>query len=301
MTRPLQFHAIDVFTSSRLSGSPLAVVDAAGELSASQMRAIASEFGFPVTAFLRASRDPVNSAGLRVFTRSGEASFSAEAVIGVAVLLAETRAGEVLSRRGVVIALELGGEVYSCEVIRNSAGVSYAQFTLRRLPSREPRPLDPLVVAAALGLAAADIGFDWHAPCLCSLFSRFAFIPVGGRRALEKACPMRQSWPLVFGRDAGVCLYTADALAPESALHIRSFRVEEGEDCANGEALAAFAAAACAFESPQDGEHQMFIEQGHNVGRASRLTLGLGVQDGRLAEIRLGGQATPTMRGELKL
>jgi trans-2,3-dihydro-3-hydroxyanthranilate isomerase len=300
VTRPLQFYSIDVFTNSRLSGSPLAVVDA-GDLSASQMRAIAGEFGAPATAFLRASRDPVNSAGLRVLSRSREASFSAEAVVGVAVLLAETRAGEILARRGVVIALEMGGELYSCEVIRNRAGVSYAQFTLPRLPSREARPLDPLVVAASLGLAAEDIGFGEHAPCLCSLFSRFAFIPLSSRASLEKARPLGQTWPMVYGDDISVCLYTADTLAQENALHVRSFSPKGDEDCANGEALAAFAAAACDFERPQDGEHQMFIEQGHNLGRASRITLGLSVKDGRLAEIRLGGQAAPTMRGELKL
>jgi trans-2,3-dihydro-3-hydroxyanthranilate isomerase len=301
VTRLLHFHSIDVFTDSKFSGAPLAIVDHDPNLLVAEMQAIASEFGAPSVAFLGAPRDPVNSAGLRVFSGAGEQIFSAEAAIGAAALMAQTRAGEILSRRSVIIALELGAAVYPCEVIRSRAGISYAQFPLRRLPEKIARTLNPDAVAASLALTSEEIGFGEHQPRLCGLFERFACIPLSSRKSLEKARPAQRTWPLVFGGRTMVCLYTPDTLAQENALHIRSFSAAGEEESANGEALAAFLAAACEFERPVDGEHQMFIEQGHKLGRASRLTLGLTVEEGCLTEIRLGGQAVVVMRGELRL
>lgn len=118
MKEPLRFHALDVFTHSKFAGKPLVVFENADGLARGEMAALAREFNLPA-AFACASRDPVNSASIRVFTPQGEErSFSAQAVIGVAISLARSRAAEILARREVVVVLEIADEIFSCEVIK---------------------------------------------------------------------------------------------------------------------------------------------------------------------------------------
>jgi trans-2,3-dihydro-3-hydroxyanthranilate isomerase len=263
------------------------------------MAALAREFNLPA-AFACAPRDPVNSARINVFTPQGEErSFSAQAVIGVAVSLARSRAAEILARREVVVVLEIADEIFSCEVIKSKSGVCYAQFALNRAARRDGEAPDVEALAAALALAPEEIGFRAHAPRIYSALAPFVFVPVGSRAALERANPSRAPFERVRGSAAGLCLYTDETIAPDSAILARLFGPGAIEDPASGAAAAAFAGAAQEFERPTDGEHQIFIEQGHKIGRPSRLTLRMSVAVGALADIHLGGQAVEIACGEL--
>ena len=73
------------------------------------------------------------------------------------------------------------------------------------------------------------------------------------------------------------------------------------EDPATGGAAAAFAGVAHAFEKPDDGEHALVIEQGYEMGRPSRITLGMSVRDGALTAATIGGHAVRVSEGTLAL
>ena len=297
---PLRFHTLDVFTHSIFGGKPLAVFENGDALAQNDMAALAQEFNLAAAAFLCAPRDPVNSARLRVFAPHGEERrFSAQAVIGVAILLARTRAAEILARREVVVVLEAADEIFSCEVIQSKSGVCYAQFAMNRVAKQDGDAPCAEMLAAALALTPQDIGFKAHAPRIYSAFAPFVFVPVGSRAALERACPSPALFPKILAAAAGLYLYTADTIAPDSAIHARLFGPGGIEDPASGAAAAAFAGTAHEFERPEDGEHQIFIEQGHKIGRPSRLTLRVSVVAGALVNIHLGGQAGEVARGEL--
>ncbi len=156
-------------------------------------------------------------------------------------------------------------------------------------------------LASALAVFPEDFGFENHAPRIYSAPEPFTYIPLRSLAALERACPSPEGLRLLLGNTAGLYLYTADTIDPNSAVHARLFHPGGAEDPASGEALAAFAGVACEFERPNDGEHQIFIEQGHKMGRPSRLTLRMNIADGGLAGIQLGGQAIQMCQGELKL
>lgn len=302
MSEHKRFHTLGVFTHSKFSGKPLVVFEDGDDLAQSDMGALAREFNLPAAAFLCAPRDPVNSARIRVFTPCGEERpFSAQAAIGVAILLARTRASEILARREVVVVLEIADEIFSCEAIRSKSGVCYAQFALNRAPKHEGEPAGAELLAAALALTPQDIGFAAHAPRIYSAFAPFVFVPISSRAALERASRTPGLFEQVLGAAAGLYLYTADTIAPDSAIHARLFGPGGLEDPASGAAAAAFAGAACEFERPKDGEHQIFIEQGHKIKRPSRLTLRMSVAGGALANIHLGGQAVEVAHGELTL
>jgi trans-2,3-dihydro-3-hydroxyanthranilate isomerase len=63
------------------------------------------------------------------------------------------------------------------------------------------------------------------------------------------------------------------------------------EDPATGSAVAAFAGALMAFEPPGGGEHMMAIEQGFEMGRPSKISLGMKVEGGKLVDATIGGYA----------
>lgn len=303
MTRASPFHLLDVFTDRPFSGNPLAVVEDADDLSDAEMLAIAREFNFSETAFLSSPRDPLHTARLRIFTPGAELPFAGHPTIGAAVLLAETRAGDVLARSDVTIALEASVGVLRCEALRGRSGVTYAQFAAPLAPRRMgPAPARE-TLAAALSLAPNDIGFGAHVATIYSAGAPILFAPISSREALDRA----RRAPDVFARAAegtiGVYLYAQDDAEAASAVHARMFAHGLGfdEDPATGAAAAAFAGVAVEFEKPDDGEHQLFIEQGRAMGRPSRITLRMSVDAGALAGVSVGGQAVRVGEGTLRL
>lgn len=296
----LSYHLLDVFTDRPFAGNPLAVVEDADGLSALEMQAIAREFNLSETVFLLEPRDPAHSARLRIFTPAAELPFAGHPTVGAAVLLAETRAGDLLSRHGVAVALECALGVIRCEALRSRSGVTYAELTLPTTPETLEGAPSPETLAEALSLASGDIGFGEHAPAIHAAGPAFVYAPVVSRAALDRARPSSR-FSAVIGRAAGVYLYTRETVAPESAIYARMLAHGLGidEDPATGSAAAAFAAVAARFERPEDGEHELFIEQGYAMGRPSRITLRMTVEKGALARVAIGGQAVRVAEGRL--
>ena len=87
----LQFQTVDVFTSDRFAGNPLAVVLNAEGLSGQQMQAIAAEFNLAETTFIRPPKDAAHTAEVRIFTPRSEMPFAGHPNVGTAFVLA--RAG----------------------------------------------------------------------------------------------------------------------------------------------------------------------------------------------------------------
>lgn len=304
MTRNLSYHLLDVFTDKRFTGNPLAVVEGANALGAAEMQTIAQEFNLSETVFLREPRDPVNSAAVRIFTPQRELPFAGHPTIGAAALLAETRAGDVLSRNDVVVILEAEIGPVRCEVLRGRSGVTYAECALPSTPRRGAAAPAAKALAAALSLAPEDIGFDAHEPVICAAGPAFVFVPLRSRAALNRARRIPEAFgAIVDPAVVGAFLYTRETVNPSSAIHARALAHGLGfeEDPATGSAAAAFAAVALAFERPDDGEHELFIEQGYAMGRPSRITLRMWVEQGVLARVAVGGQVVRVGEGRLRI
>jgi trans-2,3-dihydro-3-hydroxyanthranilate isomerase len=87
----------------------------------------------------------------------------------------------------------------------------------------------------------------------------------------------------------------------DSAFHVRMIvpGTPSYEDPATGSAAAAFAGAIMHFDAPTDGISQLWIEQGLEMGRPSRIRLELNVDGGKLASARIGGHAIKVAEGKL--
>jgi trans-2,3-dihydro-3-hydroxyanthranilate isomerase len=298
----LAFNTLDVFTDQKFSGNPLAVVSGADRLSDSQMLAIAREFNLSETVFLLEPRNPVNSARLRIFTPATELPFAGHPTIGAAILIAQMRAGEMLARHDLVVVLEETIGTIRCEVIKGRGGATFAQFAIPEAPRKIKATPSPVALARAFSLEPADIGFARHAPSIYSAGLAFIFIPLRSRAAVDAARIDATEFSALTDV-SGAYLYTNETVNSASAVYARMFPRGLGisEDPATGSAAAAFAGVAHEFERPEDGDHEFFIEQGHKMGRPSRITLRMTIEDGRLASVQIGGQAVRVSEGTLHL
>jgi trans-2,3-dihydro-3-hydroxyanthranilate isomerase len=87
----LEFHTLDVFTTRKFGGNPLAVVLGADHLSTDQMQTITREFNLSETTFVMKPDDAAHTAKVRIFFPGGEMPFAGHPTLGTAALLAEMK------------------------------------------------------------------------------------------------------------------------------------------------------------------------------------------------------------------
>jgi trans-2,3-dihydro-3-hydroxyanthranilate isomerase len=267
------------------------------------MQAIAQEFNLSETVFVLDPMDPVNTARLRIFTPARELPFAGHPTVGAAVLIGELRAPEMLGGQGLGLVLEERIGLISCTVRRPKLQATQASFLLPSLPECLVETLDAGAVAAALGLRAADIGFDAHRPSVWSAGDPFTFVPVASIQAIRRASPNLALFPSTFsGARPAAFLYTKDVVREGSHVHARMFAPGSGimEDPATGSAAAAFAGVAALFEQPEDGDHLVVIEQGFEMARPSIMHLRIQIDGGALVGASLGGSAVLVSQGMIE-
>src|SRR5436305_10774078 len=103
-----RYHTLDVFTTTRFAGNPLAVFTDGDELSDDQMLAIAREMNLSETVFVQKPTDEEALARLRIFTTKEELKLAGHPVIGTWFLLAEL--GVVPAQEGGVHVLQRSEE-----------------------------------------------------------------------------------------------------------------------------------------------------------------------------------------------
>ena len=88
------FVTLDVFTSVRFGGNPLAVLTDASGLTTAQMQTVAREFNFSETTFVLPPADPAHDAQVRIFTPRYELPFAGHPNVGTGYVLAGQRGSE---------------------------------------------------------------------------------------------------------------------------------------------------------------------------------------------------------------
>ena len=295
---PRRFVILDVFTSRRLAGNPLAVVLDTEGLDGAGMQAIAREFNLSETVFVLPPDEPAHRARLRIFTPARELPFAGHPTVGTAVLLGRIDGGA--GARDLVVE-ETVGPVH-CRVEPLGPDLGRARFELPRLP--EPVPDeggDAAAIPAALGIAPGAVGFDGFAPETWSAGVPFTMVPLGGIAAVRQAKPDTGRWDAAFGTGGHSAAFVFCRQTEEAghAFHARMFAPRMGiaEDPATGAAVAAFAGLVARRGGLGDGEHDLVIEQGYEMGRPSQIRLSLTIRGGALATAAIGGEAVVVSEG----
>jgi trans-2,3-dihydro-3-hydroxyanthranilate isomerase len=292
----LKFQTLDVFTTRKFAGNPLAVVLDADHLTTEQMQTITKEFNLSETTFVMKPENPANTAKMRIFFPGGEMPFAGHPTLGTAILLAELR-------NQTEIKFELKAGLTPVKISGNS-GI----FTAPVIPFHVPKQLPSIAeTAQALNLNPEDIGFDDHHIALLEGGPRFFYVPVKTRAALEKSMVRQPYWsellaPLGGSTDAAY-IYTRGGDGPNASYRARMYAPSGGipEDPATGSATALLAAQILTAENLKDGTHTWQLEQGYEMGRPSDLRLEADVKSAKLAAVRVGGSAVRMMSGEIEL
>jgi trans-2,3-dihydro-3-hydroxyanthranilate isomerase len=301
----LTFHTCDVFTNRAFAGNPLAIVLGADDLSPAQMLILAREFNLSETIFVQRPVNPAHTARVRIFFPTAEIPFAGHPTIGCAIHLATAAAGPGDFETRIMLEEEAG--LVPVEVSRRGTELR-AEFTAPVVPHAVTdapdlaAALDPVRLAAALGLAATDIGFATHRPGLWQGGPRFLYAPVGSLAALAQARPIQPIWSAQM-QAAGVdsiYLYTPGS---DCDYQSRMFSPTAGipEDPATGSASAILAAQLLASGDLRDAETQLALRQGVEMGRPSEIGLTVLLRDGRIDQVRIAGNAVPVAFGQISV
>jgi trans-2,3-dihydro-3-hydroxyanthranilate isomerase len=297
------YEVVDVFTTSRFGGNPLAVILDARGLTDALMQQIAAEFGYSETTFVLPPADPQHTARVRIFTPTSEVPFAGHPNVGTAFVLA--RRGTVFGQPvGARMCFEERAGLVDISIVRADGAVTGAAITA-------PQPLEVGsevavdLVAACAALTAADVVIDTHPPRIVSVGLPFVVAELASRAALAQARPnltrfaeAHAAVPLPHGGFA-LFLYVPTPDAP-GTFSARMFAPLDNviEDPATGSASAALGAYLVTLLPEQDADITLRIEQGVDMGRPSQIRLQVHKAGGVVQRVIVGGDCVPVMHGE---
>src|ERR1700726_4459238 len=156
MTIPMErrYYTLDVFTTTRFEGNPLAVITDGDGLSDDAMLAVAREMNLSETVFVQKPTEDQALARLRIFTTREELKLAGHPVIGTWFLLAEL--GVVPAQEGGVHVLQQTGAGILPVEIRFKDGRPQRVTMTQKDAAFRPAKLNKKALAAALGLSVKD-------------------------------------------------------------------------------------------------------------------------------------------------
>lgn len=293
----LNYLLLDVFTTEHLKGNPLAVVMKADELLDDQMQAIAREFNLSETAFIRKPKSERHTASVRIFTPLLELPFAGHPTVGAAVVLG-------LQNRVSAVRLEEAIGLITCVIEPKDKRTAEARFALPQLPAEVGRAPEVPEIARALGLDAEDIGCGVYRPAVYSAGMVFYLVPVRDEAALARVRLERRGWHDLFplGHHA---VYVFTETRGDAGVQFASRMFSPGlgidEDPGTGAAAAALIGLLAKHAVMADGQVDLKLRQGVEIGRTSIISMQFRKAGDVLTHGGIGGSAIVIGEGSLDL
>ncbi|QWW67145.1 PhzF family phenazine biosynthesis protein [Rhizobium sp. WYJ-E13] len=301
----LSYTTVDVFTSTRFEGNPLAVMADARDLSDAAMQKIAAEFGYSEVTFVLPPENLENTARVRIFTPTMEVPFAGHPNVGTAFVLG--RQSEIFGRPiGDKLRFEEKAGLVEVALQRREGRVTAATI-------RAPRPLEigdtipEAVIASCVSIDPASIRKNTHAPVFASVGLNFAVSELESLEALAAASPNLNGFQAAASTTTGshdfsLFLYVRPTAAPWK-IRARMFAPLDNviEDPATGSASAALCAYLVSLRPEADINQHITIEQGVEMGRRSVIELDVVKKAGTVTDVTISGSCVPVMQGEIIL
>ena len=116
-----------------------------------------------------------------------------------------------------------------CGVTVTSARAAHAIFDVPVIAKEAVATPDRDAVAAALGLARLEVGFENHQPSVFSAGVPMNFVPVRDLAVIGRARPVPTLWEEAFGKAAvGAYLYCRETVVAGHHFHARMFAPARG-------------------------------------------------------------------------
>ena len=290
-----RYYTLDVFTTSRFEGNPLAVFTDGDSLSNDQMQAIAREMNLAETVFVQKPTDERALARLRIFTTREELRLAGHPVVGTWFLLAEL--GVVPAQEGGVhIMQETGAGVLPVE-IRFKDGrpqrvtMTQSEAAFRRIMFKKA------ALAKALGLTPKDFDPDLEPECVSTgIFN--LMVPLRNRAALGKIAMNMSELRKLIGKNATMAY--CFALGGNGKVFSRGM-LPWGiyEDPATGSAAGSLGAYLVKHGKLAPG-HTLNILQGAEMGRPSHIEVAVSKAGKKLVP-RVSGAAVKVFEGTVQM
>jgi trans-2,3-dihydro-3-hydroxyanthranilate isomerase len=288
-----RFYTLDVFTSTRFEGNPLAVFTDGDGLSDNAMQAIAREMNLSETVFVQKPTDDRALARLRIFTTREELKLAGHPVIGTWFLLAEL--GVVPAQEGGVHVLQQTGAGVLPVEIRFKDGRPQRVTMTQKEAQFKPLKVPTTALAKALGLSAKDFDSSLEPTCVSTgVFN--LMVPLRSRTALEKIEMNMSELRRLIGKNATMAY--CFALGGNGKAFTRGMLPWElYEDAATGSAAGSLGAFLVKNGKLGAG-HTLHITQGAEMGRPSQIEVEV-TQSGAKLIPRVSGAAVRVFEGTI--
>jgi trans-2,3-dihydro-3-hydroxyanthranilate isomerase len=304
MSRRYRYLHLDVFTGERFGGNQLAVFLDARGLPAETMQAVTKEMNFSESTFILPAERPDTDIRMRIFTPGCEMPMAGHPTVGSAFALAF--AGAIPpGRKRWVFGLNVGPTPVDIEW--DADRPVFAWMTQQR-PVFGPVVPDVEAAAHAIGVDAAAVR-STHLPVQeVSCGVPFVFIPVATRAGVDAASPNLDAFNRLCeaaGVDNHAMFVFSRETGPDGAtVYSRMFAPGLGvfEDPATG---AASGPLGCYLVRhgvvPPDQAGAILSLQGVRMGRPSRVHIAVGLDDGEITRVRVGGEAVLVGEGYVEV
>jgi trans-2,3-dihydro-3-hydroxyanthranilate isomerase len=290
---------LDVFTDRLFGGNQLAVFLDGRGLATDTMQAIAREMNFSETTFVLPPERPDTDVRMRIFTPSAELPIAGHPTIGSTFALA--RAG-VIARDRDQFVFGLGVGPVPVALSWRSDELSFAWMT-QPLPTFPATSIEAAEAAAALGLPEAAVVGTGLPVEVVSCGVPFLYVPLTTRTAVDSAtidpaayARLMRAWP---DAGTGVFCFSPERAGDNATVYSRMFAPDVGvfEDAATGIASGPLGCYLVRHNVVTAAEAASMLSlQGVRMGRPSQVHISVGVENGNIRSVRVGG--TSVLAGE---
>jgi trans-2,3-dihydro-3-hydroxyanthranilate isomerase len=302
MPRSYRYLHYDVFTDHLFGGNQLAVFLDGRGLADDTMQAIAKEMNFSETTFVLPPETPGTDVRMRIFTPGEEMPMAGHPTIGTTFALA--RAGVIeRGRTHFVFGCNIGPVPVA--MTWNGGDLGFAWMTQPLPAFGEPIP-DPARTAAALSLSPTAVAGTGLPVQVVSCGVPLLFVPLTARRAVDNVVVNPSVLDTLFAATGtspnGVFVFSAEPGEPRATVYSRMFAPELGitEDPATGAASGPLGCYLVRHRMVQpDKADSMISLQGVKMGRPSHVHIAIGLQNGEISSVQVGGEAV--LAGEATL
>ena len=302
MLRSYRYLHYDVFTDHLFGGNQLAVFLDARGLDDDTMQAIAKEMNFSETTFVLPAEKSGTDVRMRIFTPGNELPMAGHPTVGSTFALA--RSGTIEEgRERFTYGLNIGPTPVS--LVWKNHELSFVWMTQNKPVFGEPMP-DPARAAAALTLSPAAVAGTGHPVQVVSCGVPFLFVPLATRMAVDSAVVSAGALESLLSDTKtgahGVFLFSAERSSDRATAYSRMFAPELGvvEDPATGSASGPLGCYLVRHKIvPPERAGAILSLQGVKMGRPSHVHVAVGIENGEIASVRVGGEAVLAGEGIL--
>jgi trans-2,3-dihydro-3-hydroxyanthranilate isomerase len=289
-----RFFTLDVFTTTRFQGNPLAVITDGDGLSNDQMLAIAREMNLSETVFVQKPTDDRALARLRIFTTKEELKLAGHPVIGTWFLLAEL--GVVPAQEGGVHVLQQTGAGVLPVEIRFRDGRPLRVTMTQMEATFKPSKIQKKRLAAALGLSPKDFDPTLE-PEFVSTGIFNLMVPLRNRAALAKIQMNMVELARLLGKQ-GALAYCFTLGGSHLAYARGMMPWELYEDAATGSAAGSLGAY-LVRHAKLGAAQTLCVTQGVEMGRPSQIEVEV-TQSAKRLTPRVSGAAVKVFEGVIR-